>query len=415
MANTVLLANNNANNNVFNEVLNISYGIKDNIKSELRGSSETFGSSDIIPSLTAGESSTKEEKCIIRKKPTTKQLSDPINRESSKIAGGSLDKRVSLTVAPKIFSRDESLFVDRVKYVLGSDYFTSEDTSWLFSGSRFYGLLYNALSSTSGLIFPYTPSISFSHKVNYDTTEIMHSNIGYNFYKNTSCPTINISKAQFTADNRKNALHMISAIWFLSACTKCEFGEANPISKRVVVGEKGLPPPVLYLNGYNSTIDNIPVVISSFNYDLPGELHYVNLVLDMSKPGTSEDFCKIYTNETEMQYKEQRTDYDVVTSTVGPILPRTVTSEYTVTKTKNGINLSFWLPTELSISLNLLIQPNFIKTRKQWNLDRYKTGLMLTNRWKNPDMSYDKVQVTETCNTAVKNKLLSSIPSGWTW
>lgn len=374
---------------------------------------EQFGSNSNSPSSEAG-SSTLNKVCIPIKKPTIKS-GKGTSKESTKIAGGAVDKRVSLTVAPKIFSRDESLFVDRVKYVLGSDYFTSKDTSWLLSGSKFYGLLYNALSTTSGLIFPYTPSISFSHKVNYDTTEIMHSNIGYNYYKNTPCPTITLSKAQFTADNRKNALHMLSAIWFLAACTKCEFGEANPISKRVIVGEKGLPPPILYLNGYNSMIDNIPVVISSFNYDLPGELHYVNLVLDMSKPSTDDNFCKIYTTETKTQYNETRIDYDVVTSKLGPTLPRDVTSQYTVTKTKNGINLSFWLPTELSLSLNLLVQPNFIKTRKQWNLDRYKTGLMLTDRWKNPDMSYDKVQVTEECNTAVKNKLLSSIPSGWTW
>lgn len=375
---------------------------------------EQFGSGSNTPSSTAGDTSLGKV-CVVPSLTSYKQLTKPTKKESTKLAAGSLDKRVSLTVAPKTFSRDETLFVDRVKYVLGSDYFTSKDTSWLLSGSKFYGLLYNALSSTSGLIFPYTPSISFSHKVNYDTTEIMHSNIGYNYYKNTPCPTITLSKAQFTADNRKNALHMLSAIWFLSACTKCEFGEANPISKRVIVGEKGLPPPVLYLNGYNSLIDNIPVVISSFNYDLPGELHYVNLVLDMSKPGTDENFCKIYTHETTSQFKEQRTDYKIIqTDTVGPSLQEVV-SKYTVTQTKNGITLSFWLPTELSISLNLLIQPNFIKTRKQWNLDRYKTGLMLTEKWKNPDMSYDKVQVTEICNTAVKNKLLSSIPSGWTW
>lgn len=385
---------------------------------DLKNAAQSFGSNSNTPSSTAG-GSTIDTVCKVVKKPLIESKKTG-STESTKIAGGSVDKRVSLTVAPKIFSRDESLFVDRVKYVLGSDYFTSKDTSWLLSGSRFYGLLYNALSTTSGLIFPYTPSISFSHKVNYDTTEIMHSNIGYNYYKNTPCPTITLSKAQFTADNRKNALHMLSAIWFLAACTKCEFGEANPISKRVPVGEKGLPPPVLYLNGYNSLIDNIPVVISSFNYDLPGELHYVNLVLDMSKPGTSEEFCRTYINETKDYYDNKKTEYDqIIDSKVGEMGPIPVLGDkisyFKSTTTKNGITLSFWLPTELSISLNLLVQPNFIKTRKQWNLDRYKTGLMLTDRWKNPDMSYDKVQVTENCNTAVKNKLLSSIPSGWTW
>ena len=398
---------------------------------------EQFGSNSNTPSVTAqgnalpqsktpttaatpaseSKSNPEETVYVPISKPTQKKTG---STESVKLASGALDKRVSLTVAPKTFSRDESLFIDRVKYVLGSDYFTSKDTSWLLSGSKFYGLLYNSLGSTSGLIFPYTPNITISHKVNYDTTEIMHSNIGYNYYKNTPCPTVTISKAQFTADNQRNALHMLSAIWFLAACTKCEFGEANPISKRVPVGEKGLPPPVLYLNGYNSTMDNIPVVISSFNYDLPSELHYVNLVLDMSKPSTDAGFCKMYTTEQTTYYENTRTDglfkKSDILKKVCPITPiDTKTVKYNTSTTKNGINLSFWLPTELTLSLNLLIQPNFIKTRKQWNLDRYKTGLMLTDKWKNPDMSYDKVQVSEMCNTTVKNKLLSSIPSGWTW
>ena len=177
--------------------------------------SNAVGSKSNTPSVSAqGSALPKDTIYVPITKPTQEKKG---STESVKLASGVLDKRVSLTVAPKTFSRDETLFVDRVKYVLGSDYFTSKDTSWLLSGSKFYGLLYNALGSTSGLIFPYTPNITISHKVNYDTTEIMHSNIGYNYYKNTPCPTITISKAQFTADNRKNALHMISAIWFLAA------------------------------------------------------------------------------------------------------------------------------------------------------------------------------------------------------
>ncbi len=367
-----------------------------------RNIAEKLGTNDGLSSKVT--SSTNACPIDITKSFSTKKVG---SKESVKIAGGLYDKRISLTCAPKTFSRDESLFIDKVKYVLGSKYSTSKDLNWLLSGSKFYGLLYNALSSSSGLIFPYTPAITFGHKVNYETSEITHSNISYNYYRNTPCPTINISNAHFTADNRVNALHMLSAIWFLTACTKCEFGEANPASSLAVPSEKGLPPPVLYLNGYNSTIDNIPVVISGVSYDYPADKHYVNLVLDMSKPGDDSNFCKIYDNKVTETYNSTE---NLDKNFVGP--PEVRKS----TVTKNGINLSFWLPTELTMSINLLVQPNFIKTRKQWNLDNYKTGLMMTNNGKNPTMVYDNQLETtkEGCLKKV-NKTYSSIPSGWTW
>ena len=144
-------------------------------------------------------------------------------QDKDSIAYGNVDKRVALTVSPKTYQRDETIFVDKVIYTLGSKITTLPD---LRKGASFFGLLRNALGTSSGLIFPYTPTISFSHQANYNPVEIVHSNITYQYYKNSPPPSIGLT-AKFTADNRDNALHMLSAIWFLIACSKCDFGEKS--------------------------------------------------------------------------------------------------------------------------------------------------------------------------------------------
>lgn len=326
------------------------------------------------------------------------------------VSAGNVDKRVSLTVAPRTEHFDETLFVDKVNYVLGQK---SATYSWMLSGSKFYGLLRSALGTTSGLIFPYTPSVSFSHTVEYDTTSITHTNLSYNYYKCTPPPSVSL-KGKFTADNRQNALHMLSAIWFLTACSKCDYGEltSNP----------GLPPPIIYLSGYNSTIDNIPVVIKSFNYTYPEDKHYVNLVLDLSKDNTApqSEFCKVYDYTTTIDSYSSFADK---AKGINPFSSRPISKN-------GGINLSFWLPTEISIDISLAIQPNLIKHKKQWSLERYKSGYLMTNSGKNPGVSFDTMDTKLVENGFIRdencNKIhlfkeenvkegMKFIPSGWTW
>lgn len=375
------------------------------------------------------------------------QYIDP--KEAQSIAYGNVDKRVSLTVSPKTYERDESKFAERVSRVLGSKTTQIPD---LLSTSKFYGLLRNALGTSSGLIFPYTPTVTFSHQTNYNRVDIIHSNIAYNYYKNSPPPTITM-QAKFTADNRDNALHMLSAIWFLIACSKCEFGEksANP----------GLPPPVLYLNGYDHLMDNIPVVITSVRYSYPENKHYVNLIIDFTKPYShtafaslsdstnaekntyDNNFCKIYIDsvirETKNTYKVTKytdikdengnvTGYD----TKGPVDVPVSTYE----NHDHGINYSFWLPTDIQIEISLAVQPNLLKIRKQWTLDDYKSGVLLTESGKNPavwlpnSITVDKLlsakKVAYNSPNGGENecpqptsdnsgKWYKFIESGWTW
>lgn len=225
------------------------------------------------------------------------------------------DKRVSLTVRPRTINDDGSTLSKRVKDILSEG-----------------GDLYKHFEKTYGIIFPYTPDIKgFGKTVNYEPIKIPHSNLEFNQYTGTTNNDLNIS-ATFTSDTEDNALYLLATLWFLNSCSMSKFGKNEG-------DDAGLPPPVLYLSGYNNLIDNIPVVISKFSYDLSDKNHYVNINV--------------------------------------------------------GDELSYWLPTELSVNITLKVQPNLKKVYDQWSLKKYKSGELFKKNTKNPGNEY--------------------IPSGWTW
>ena len=123
------------------------------------------------------------------------------------------------------------------------------------------------LKATNGVIFPYTPTIQFSHSANYGTYDTTHSVYQTKYWINTPNPSIQVT-AQFTAQTADDAEYSAAALHFFKACTKGDFGEnaSNP----------GLPPPVLKFSGYGDLhAKNVPVIIGSFNYTLPEDIDYV--------------------------------------------------------------------------------------------------------------------------------------------
>lgn len=310
------------------------------------------------------------------------------------------DKRVSLNVSP--LGSTES-FAKRVEYVLGSQRKT------LKRGQTVYGFLYSCLSKSCGLIFPYTPQISISHAVNYDSTDITHSNLKIHHYKNTPPPSYQI-EATFTADTRENALHMLSALWFLRAVTKCDFGEqANQDPKNV----PGMPPPILYLNGYNQIMDNIPVIVKSFNYSLPKDKDYVPLGINLDTSSLAYNDRKLYSSTNGTFYD----NYDgSATGSEGTIYLNGIANAIqnlqneATTMTSNRYNRYFfnnWLPTEMVFTINLEVQPNLLKYKKQFNLDNYKVGVYNLDAYKGGVSVYipTKTEVVDCTNQEINQVL----------
>lgn len=151
------------------------------------------------------------------------------------------------------------------KVSLRVKHYTNVTANQLFDG--FTGIL-QPLQSFGGIQFPYTPTIGIGHSANYGTYETIHSVSQPNYYSNTQNPSIGIT-AQFTANDKNDARYTAAALQFFKSCTKSEFGEQ--------AGERaGTPPPVLILNAYGIMhAENVPVVLTSVNYNLTEDVDYV--------------------------------------------------------------------------------------------------------------------------------------------
>lgn len=131
------------------------------------------------------------------------------------------------------------------------------------------------LLETGGVLFPYTPTINFTHSVNYTNLQPTHANTDYMLYQNTPSVKFNID-GQFSAQTEEEALYLLSAMHFFRTVSKMRFGAKDP--------KRGLAPPVCRLNGYGSYMFNdLPVVITEFSMDMPPNVQHVTVEFNGEK------------------------------------------------------------------------------------------------------------------------------------
>jgi len=184
------------------------------------------------------------------------------------------------------------------------------------------------LYSTNGVLFPYTPSVTTGSVVDYDPTSFIHSNYGYNAYVRSYPKPIGIT-AEFTAQSNDEALYLLAVLHFFRSVTKSYFG-IKPYNKA------GTPPPVLifnYLGQYQ--FNNVPVLIKNFDYTYDASIDYV----------------PVYTGSP--------TAYS---GNIGVSL-----------STANSDGFSY-VPTHLTVSLELDTQYIPIDLRNNFNLDDFRSG-----------------------------------------
>jgi hypothetical protein len=137
--------------------------------------------------------------------------------------------------------------------------------SYLTNYTRGYD---NELKNIGGIIFPYTPSISFDTTANYGNISPTHSNYTFYSYRNSQIGAISIS-GRFSVENNRDALIYLSTVHLLRSLTKMKFGN-DP--------DAGAPPPVCRLFAYGDyMLNNVPVAISSFKQDLPTDVDYYRI------------------------------------------------------------------------------------------------------------------------------------------
>lgn len=204
------------------------------------------------------------------------------------------------------------------------------------------------LRSTNGMVWNYTPIVSESRQVNYETEQPVHSNSSYNNYKSTSNTNFAI-QGELYANTATEAMYLLSCLHFIRSVSLMDFGRkaaANQVPNRAVVGAA---PPILLLSGYGRYVYNdIPVILKSYQINLANDVSYIQVpvntatsIYDFTEKGTRQFFNQL-----------RSTGY------------------------MNADN-EVWVPQKVSLTIQLEEQPTSDFMTKQFNLNDYKTGKLL--------------------------------------
>ncbi|CAM6053348.1 unnamed protein product [Sphagnum tenellum] len=125
-------------------------------------------------------------------------------------------------------------------------------------GGNTPGNILQPLYATSGLLFPYSPQITFTQDIMYQDVSLVHSNSDILAYQRTPSVSLSIN-GKFTVQNQNEGAYALACIHFLRTVSKMYFGQNDP--------NRGVPPPILVLNGYGSYMfNNLKVILKSHTF-----------------------------------------------------------------------------------------------------------------------------------------------------
>lgn len=129
------------------------------------------------------------------------------------------------------------------------------------------------LSQTSGVVFPYTPSITVNHRARYGQTALTHANYASYFYEGSEVSSISIS-AEFTVQNIEEGQYLAATIQFFRTMTKMFYGNSRLA---------GTPPPMVFLDGYGEAyMPHVPCVVTEFTHTMPNDVDYIEVPVGVS-------------------------------------------------------------------------------------------------------------------------------------
>lgn len=134
------------------------------------------------------------------------------------------------------------------------------------------------LLNNGGIVFPYTPTITYEHKADFTPLSPMHSNHPIYFYQRSSVSPISI-QGKFTVQNEKDAAVYLSTVHLLRVLTKMVPAKDSGA---------GSPPPVCRLFAHGTfSLDNVPISISNVRVELPDSVDYFSVGKTQTKFGTT--------------------------------------------------------------------------------------------------------------------------------
>lgn len=249
------------------------------------------------------------------------------------------------------------------------------------------------LRTTNGMVWNYTPTIRETRQVNYESQQPVHTNSGYNNYRNTSNTTLSVS-GEFYAGTGAEAMYLLACITFLRSVTLMDFGRQTAQYHNPDFGVLGAPPPILLFSAYGRYMYNdIPVVVKSVSFDFADDVDMVLVPLTAQGANTTANSTANGISSAVKQASNYQTVNQTAVNSVQSKIAASNTLNINVFNSKtadinafynnirvNGIQNKenmVYVPQKMSITLQLEQQPTPDYMSKQFNLNSYKRGDLL--------------------------------------
>lgn len=242
--------------------------------------------------------------------------------------------------------RRESPFQDRSDWRVRLALSDAPNVNYLYKAPD-PGIL-KPLLATSGVIFPYTPTIAVNYTANYNATDLIHSNYKVYQYSNSAVESISIN-CEFTAQDEYEANYLLAVIHFFRSATKMFYGQdQNP--------RRGTPPPLCYIYGMGSyQFAGQPLAISGFTYNLPNNVDYIQTSTESTASPT-----------VAATAQSSRTDGTGV-SPGGVAPPPQFAPPNTVS----------WVPTRIQLQISCTPMMSRNQVSNEFSFEKYATGQLL--------------------------------------
>ena len=227
------------------------------------------------------------------------------------------------------------------------------------------------LAVTDGIIFPYTPTIDVQYRAEYNNYQPTHSNYMHYFYKGSSVQTVQL-QADFTAQDTKEAEYLLACMHFLKSASKMFYGQD---------AQRGSPPPLLYLTGLGEyQFNEQPCVVSEFNLNLPSDVNYIRARSRHINRDDRLQFEKpLATATTNGNFSALNRLKTAVTNALnGSPEPLQVGAKpFTPSPGKLGSKGATYVPTKMSMTINLLPIASRQQVSQQFSLKEYANGNLI--------------------------------------
>lgn len=226
--------------------------------------------------------------------------------------------------------------------------------------------LLQPLTKTNGIIFPYTPTVSMTHSAQYSTQQLTHSNYPAHFFNYSEVSDITVS-GDFTVQNPSDGQYLMAVIYFLRSATKMFFGTGDNV---------GMPPPVVYLDGYGSHyLPHVPCLLASFTHTMPADVDYVQVPVTRSELDSSpiEPNRAVQLNEEEQKYVPSllRSETQATTDSTKATMKNS---------RKKDITTTTRLPTFSTINITLRPVYSRKSLHDRFDLNKFAQGELLANK-----------------------------------